>query len=94
MMTKVSTTDSVVVAGHTFDLLTDRCVNPKQNVDGGVCGKHRVRDVHRATAADIGGHEFCCVPTLNATELAQIQADIVRVQAARDRAYDEALVSQ
>jgi hypothetical protein len=88
------TTDPVMVAGHRFDNLTDRCVNISQNADGrGVCGKHRVRDVHPATRADIGKSGYSCVPTLNETEFAQIQVDIVRVQADKDRAYSEIAVS-
>jgi hypothetical protein len=81
-----ATTDPNRVAGHVFDLLTDRCVNTKLGIQSRVCGLSRTH-VHRATADDINTPAYCCVGSLNAEELAQINRDKVRVQLLRDRAY-------
>jgi hypothetical protein len=87
----VETTDPVAVAGHIFDKLTDRCIVTKST--GGVCGMHRIYDVHPATRADIGKPGYCCVASLNEVEYNQIDADRRRVQANRDRAYNEVAAS-
>lgn len=90
----VSTTYPETVAGHQFDRLTERCVNPKYDqaaYPGGVCGVHR-NDVHTATLEDVSAVyprvHFCCSGLLNAREYNEIRDDVqLRAEIAR-RAYD------